>query len=103
MIIARETRKDRLYAIIEILVLWARSSFNGFAGKDCERLWSIGLPEITNHKYQMVRQAHHPEPSRRANHNDQSVSGGPNLFCVLVIAYWNLKFVSDLRLFNIFL
>jgi len=27
--------------------------------------------QITKHKYQMVRQArHHPEPGRRANHND---------------------------------
>ena len=28
--------------------------------------------QITNHKYQMVRQAHHPEPSRKANHNDRN-------------------------------
>jgi hypothetical protein len=28
--------------------------------------------QITNPKYQMVRQAHHPEPSRRANHNDKN-------------------------------
>jgi hypothetical protein len=26
----------------------------------------------TNTKFQMVRQAHHPEPSRRVNHNDQN-------------------------------
>jgi len=27
--------------------------------------------QISNHKYQMVRQAHHHlEPGRRANHND---------------------------------
>ena len=26
----------------------------------------------TDNKYQMVRQAHHPEPSRRANHNDRN-------------------------------
>jgi hypothetical protein len=28
--------------------------------------------QITIHKYQIVRQAHHPEPSRRANHNDRN-------------------------------
>jgi hypothetical protein len=28
--------------------------------------------QITKHKYQMVRQAHHPEPGRKANHNDQN-------------------------------
>ena len=41
--------------------------------------------QITNLKYQ-------------TNHNDQSASGGPNLFCVLVIEYWNLRFVCDLVL-----
>jgi hypothetical protein len=35
---------------------------------------------------------------RRANHNDQSASGGPNLFCVLVIWYWDLKCVCNLVL-----
>ena len=35
--------------------------------------------QITNSKYQMVRQAHHPELSRRVNHNYRSASGGPNL------------------------
>ncbi len=33
---------------------------------------AINKFQITNHKYQMVRQAHHPEPSRRANHNDRN-------------------------------
>jgi hypothetical protein len=29
--------------------------------------------QITKHKYQMVRQAHHhPEPGRRANNNDRN-------------------------------
>jgi hypothetical protein len=28
--------------------------------------------QITNHKYQTVRQAHRPEPSRKANPNDQN-------------------------------
>jgi len=28
--------------------------------------------QITNLKDQMVRQAHHPEPSRRANHKDRN-------------------------------
>jgi hypothetical protein len=28
--------------------------------------------QITKHKYQMVRQARHPELSRRANHNDRN-------------------------------
>jgi hypothetical protein len=41
--------------------------------------------EITNHKCQ-------------TNHNDQSACGGPNLFSVLVIEYWNLKFVCNLVL-----
>jgi len=29
------------------------SEFNGFAGKDCELLWSIGGIEIPNHKSQI--------------------------------------------------
>jgi hypothetical protein len=33
---------------------------------------SIFKSQITKPKYQTVRQAHHPEPSRRANHNDQN-------------------------------
>jgi len=40
----------------------------------------------------MVRQAHHPEPSRRANHNDK------NSKPVSVIWYWNLRFVCNLVL-----
>jgi hypothetical protein len=40
----------------------------------------------------MVRQAHHPEPSRRANNNDQ------NSKPVLVIRYWNLRFICNLVL-----
>jgi hypothetical protein len=28
--------------------------------------------QITKHKYQTVRQAHHPEPGRRANPNDRN-------------------------------
>jgi DNA-nicking Smr family endonuclease len=39
----------------------------------------ISDQKISNNKYQMVRQAHHhPEPGRRANHNDQSACGGLN-------------------------
>ncbi|MEE9531754.1 MAG: hypothetical protein V3W52_12215, partial [Syntrophobacteria bacterium] len=41
--------------------------FNGFTGKDCELFWSTGGIEIPNNKYQ-------------TNNNDQSASGGPNLF-----------------------
>jgi hypothetical protein len=32
----------------------------------------IGKSQITKYKYQMVRQAHHPEPSRKANHNGRN-------------------------------
>jgi hypothetical protein len=70
----------------------------------------------------MVRQAHHPEPSRRANSNDPNskcetsdpsalvpngiITGRPEftmrcdttVMNVLVIEYWNLKFICDLVL-----
>ena len=33
---------------------------------------NIFKSQITKHKYQTVRQVHHPEPGRRANHNDSN-------------------------------
>jgi hypothetical protein len=33
---------------------------------------AINKSQIPKHKYQMVRQSHHPEHSRRANHNDRN-------------------------------
>ena len=61
--------------------------------------------QITNHKYQMVRQAvrqahgpeqsrrtHNPEPSRRANHNDRSASGVPNDWLLILFEIWILRF-----------
>ena len=48
---------------------------------------SVGVLDeyIPNHKYQMVRQAHHPEPSRSANNNDQNSKFQT---CLL---FWSLK------------
>jgi hypothetical protein len=45
----------------------------------------------------MVRQAHHPEPSRRVNHNDQNSKFETSVI-VLVIEYWDLRFVCYLVL-----
>jgi hypothetical protein len=61
------------------------SELNSSAGRDCELFWSNEVSEIPNHKYQ-------------TNHNDQSACGGPNLFFVMVIEYWNLRFVCNLVL-----
>jgi hypothetical protein len=53
----------------------------------------------------MVRQAHHPEPSRRANPNDRNSkfktttsSQKKNPKYVWVIEYWNLRFTCNLVL-----
>ncbi len=35
--------RRQLLLNIENLVLRARSEFNGFAGKDCELIWSTGV------------------------------------------------------------
>ena len=37
---------------------------------------------------QMIRQAHHPEPSRRANHIDQNANF-QTCFDHLILALWN--------------
>ena len=53
---------------------------------------------MPNHKYQMVRQAHHPEPSRRANYNDRSACGGPNNWFLILLEIWILGFICNLVL-----
>jgi hypothetical protein len=50
--------------------------------------------QVPNHKYQMVRQTHHPELSRRANPNDQNSKS--QTFWPLNIDIWDLFVICDL-------
>jgi hypothetical protein len=47
------TSIEKKYSTTENLVLRAKSELNGFAGKDCELFWSIGVSEIPNNKSQI--------------------------------------------------
>jgi hypothetical protein len=68
---------------IENLVLRASSELDGFAGKDCEVFWSIGVLErckISNSKHQITNKSQIPIL------NDQNKFGPPQ-------ADWSLLFV----------
>ena len=81
------------------------SEFNGFAGKDCELFWSTGVLDslkIPNNKSQVPNKSQWPKLS--ALRLDSPPCGRVpsfkilNLFFVLVIEYWNLRFVCNLVL-----
>jgi hypothetical protein len=48
----------------------------------------------------MVRKAHHPERSRRVNHNAQNLNFQTLFGDVWVIEYWSLKFFCYLDIEN---
>jgi hypothetical protein len=65
------------------LVLWARSGFHGFAGKDCELFWSTQKREIPNYK------SHLPKLVLRTPH---PAGGSPVSKHQTCFGHWVLEF-----------